>query len=154
MVFKTRKPSHSFSIFKTNRPNNISDRVYKMKFCPTCRNMLYGIDEDAVEGKKTAVMVCRKCSYREPLGDANPIVYEHILREDKTASLTMNPYLKHDPTLEHLANIVCPNADCPSRVGSANPDVVPVKLSEKHLVWMYQCVNCDETWKQNSGLHK
>jgi hypothetical protein len=35
----------------------------------------------------------------------------------------------------------------------AEPDVVPVKINEKQLIWMYQCVNCDMTWKQNSGAN-
>ena len=121
-----------------------------MKFCPACRNMLYGIDEATIDGTKTAVLSCRKCEYTEPLDTNNPVVYEHVLREDKTTRLAINPYLKNDPTLEHLSNIVCPNATCPSRSGNAKPDVVPVKLNDKNLVWMYQCVNCDTTWKQNS----
>lgn len=63
-----------------------------MKFCPACRNMLFGIDEDTVDGKKVAVLSCRKCSYKEAVSDENPLVYEHILREDKTARLVLNPY--------------------------------------------------------------
>lgn len=121
-----------------------------MKFCPSCRNMLYNIDEDTIDGKKTAVMSCRKCEYKEAVSAENPLVYEHILHEDKTSRLVMNPYLKNDPTLDHLSNIVCPNSDCSSRVGSAKPDVVSVKINEKNLIWMYQCVNCDTTWKQAS----
>ena len=120
-----------------------------MKFCPVCRNMLYSIDEDAIDGKKTAVMACRKCEYKEPVSADHPLVYEHVLREDKTSRLVLNPYLKNDPTLDHLSNIVCPNTECPSRSG-AKPDIVPVKINEKNLIWMYQCVNCDTTWKQAS----
>jgi aspartate carbamoyltransferase regulatory subunit len=81
------------------------------------------------------------------------MIYEHVLREDKTTKLVMNPYLKNDPTLDHLSNIVCPNAECPTKTSGAQPDVVPVKINEKQLVWMYQCVNCDTTWKQNSGAN-
>lgn len=121
-----------------------------MKFCPTCRNMLYGIDEDVVDGAKTAVLSCRKCSYRESLNKEHPVVYEHVLHEDKTVRLSMNPYLKNDPTLDHLSNIVCPNKECVSRTGTVTPDVVPVKINEKQLVWMYQCTHCDTTWKQSS----
>jgi hypothetical protein len=113
--------------------------------------MLYGIDEETIEGKRTAVLSCRKCEYKEPLTQENPLVYEHVLREDKTARLVMNPYLKNDPTLDHLSTIVCPNAECPSKSG-ATPDVVPVKINEKNLIWMYQCANCDATWKQSSGF--
>jgi DNA-directed RNA polymerase subunit M/transcription elongation factor TFIIS len=121
-----------------------------MKFCPACRNMLYGIDEEVVDKKRTAVLTCRKCEYKEPITEANPLVYEHILKEDKTNRLLMNPYLKNDPTLDHLSNIICPNIDCTSRTAGATPNVVPVKINEKQLIWMYQCVNCDTTWKQAS----
>jgi DNA-directed RNA polymerase subunit M/transcription elongation factor TFIIS len=112
--------------------------------------MLFGIDEDVVDGKKTAVLTCRKCEYKESVSDDNSMVYEHVLREDKTARLVLNPNLKNDPTLDHLSNIVCPNAECSSRVGNATPDVVPVKINSKNLIWMYQCTNCDTTWKQAS----
>ena len=122
-----------------------------MKFCPVCRNMLYGIDEDVLNGVKTAVLTCRKCSYKEPVSRENPIIYEHSLREDKSVRLVMNPYLKNDPTLDHLTNVICPNEDCPTRTGAANPDVVAVEINEKNLVWMYQCVNCERTWKQSAG---
>ena len=124
-----------------------------MKFCPACRNMLFGIDEDTIDGEKSAVLSCRKCSYKEPLSSENPMVYEHILKEDKTARLVLNPYLKNDPTLNHLSNIECPNKECVSQAKNVQADVVAVKINEKNLVWMYQCVHCDTTWKQASCLH-
>jgi len=120
-----------------------------MKFCPACRNMLFGIDEGVVDGTKSAILSCRKCDYKEPVGADNAMVYEHVLKEDKTARLVLNPNLKNDPTLDHLSNIVCPNSVCPSR-SKAKPDVVAVKINDKTLIWMYQCVNCDTTWKQAS----
>ena len=120
-----------------------------MKFCPLCRNMLYGIEEDVVDGEKTAVLACRKCDYKEPLTRDNPVVYEHILKQDTSDTLILNPYLKYDPTLEHLTNIICPNNSCPTKNTDVKPDVVAVELSEKKLVWMYQCANCDYAWKQN-----
>ena len=119
-----------------------------MKFCPVCRNMLYGIEEDVVGSEKTAVLGCRKCDYKEALTRENPVVYEHILKQDNDA-LILNPYLKHDPTLEHLTNIVCPNRECPTKTTDINPNVVAVEISAKALVWMYQCANCDHAWKQN-----
>ena len=120
-----------------------------MKFCPACRNMLYPIDESVVDGTKTAVFSCNKCEYKEKVDDKNPLVYEHILREDRASTLSTNPYLKHDPTLEHFHNIVCPNTECSSKSG-AKPDVFAVKLDEKKLVWLYGCVNCDTKWEQSS----
>ena len=122
-----------------------------MKFCPSCRNMLYPIDESVIDGTTTAVFSCRKpgCDYKEKIDENNPIVYEHNLREDKATQLVANEYLKYDPVLEHLTNIVCPNKECPSKSG-ATPDVVAVKINEKKLIWLYQCVNCETTWEQSS----
>lgn len=123
-----------------------------MKFCPACRNMLFGIDEETIDGNKTAVLSCRKCSYKEPITAENPLVYEHVLREDKTSRLALNPYLKNDPTLNHLDNIECPNDTCISRSRGVKSDVVAVKINEKNLIWMYQCVHCNASWKQSSGI--
>jgi aspartate carbamoyltransferase regulatory subunit len=75
------------------------------------------------------------------------------LKEDKTAKLINNPYLKNDPTLNHLSNIDCPNKECVSQAKHVQSDVVAVKINEKNLVWMYQCVYCDTTWKQASSIH-
>jgi len=121
-----------------------------MKFCPDFRNILYSIDEDTNDsGEKFAFLSCRKCQYKESLTRENPVVYEHLLREDKSDRLAVNPYLKYDPTLPRFTEIVCPNKECPSKNGQ-KPDVVGVKLDAKELIWMYQCANCDTTWKQNA----
>jgi DNA-directed RNA polymerase subunit M/transcription elongation factor TFIIS len=121
-----------------------------MKFCPVCRNMLYAIDEDTDEtGKKFAVQQCRKCSYKEAITRENPVIYDHSLREDKSVRLAVNPYLKYDPTLPRFKEIVCPNDECPSKSG-ADPDVVGVKIDQTRVIWMYQCANCDQTWKQSA----
>lgn len=123
-----------------------------MKFCKACSNMLYGIDEKEIDGKKMAVLSCIKCDYVEPIDGDSPIVYEHVLKKGTAVSMSMNPYLRHDPTLIHLDNIKCRNDDCPSRSGKTW-DVVAVKTSESKLIWMYQCTNCGETWEQSSRAY-
>lgn len=119
-----------------------------MKFCPSCRNMLYSIDEDETG---SALRSCRKCDYKEPVSRDTPIVYEHVLKDDKVKTLTINPYLKNDPTLPRFTEIPCANDDCPSKKGSKS-DVVGVKIDRINVIWMYQCAVCDFTWKQNSTL--
>lgn len=116
-----------------------------MKFCPACQNMLYSLDEEVDNGKKFAALCCRKCDYKEHLDRNNPIVYEHILREDKSSSLALNPYLKYDPTLPRF-EINCPSKECSGK------EVVGVKLDSKELIWMYQCVACDTIWKQSAVI--
>lgn len=126
-----------------------------MKFCPQCRNMLYGIDEEVVDDVKTAILSCRKkeCNYKEPIDASNPVVYERALRGVNTAALVMNPYLKYDPTLEHLTNVTCPNTECVTHTDkSIELDVVPVEIDSKKLLWMYQCAHCNQTWTQSSRM--
>ena len=122
-----------------------------MKFCPACRNMLYPIDESVVDGTKTAVLSCNKCEYKEKVDDANPIVYEHILREDKVSNLANNQYIEFDETLEHFDNIVCPKTDCPSKSG-AKSDVVAILINRPKLNWLYKCTNCKTAWEQSSRI--
>lgn len=117
----------------------------RMKFCAKCNNMLYAISE--TEGG--AFYSCRKCTYREPITKENPLVYSRSLKESTTANLTINPYLKQDPTLPRFKTIACPNASCPTKSGVPN-DVVGVKIDAVHVTWMYQCAVCDTTWKQNA----
>jgi DNA-directed RNA polymerase subunit M/transcription elongation factor TFIIS len=122
-----------------------------MKFCPACRNMLYPIDESVVDGTKTAVFSCNKCDFKQKIDDANPLVYEHILREDKASHLASNEYLEYDPAIEHLTTILCPNAECPSKSG-AKPDIVAIKTNGPKLIWLYKCANCKTAWEQSSRV--
>ena len=111
-----------------------------MKFCPDCENFLYALEENA-DG---VGFKCRKCPYVESITHANPMVYEHNLKEDKATQLVVNPYLKDDPTLPKLTTAKCPAKDCPSS------DVVAVKLLRVDLIWMYQCTTCGTSWKQSA----
>jgi hypothetical protein len=107
--------------------------------------MLYTIEEDGGAGIK---LKCRKCPYAE---DSPALLYEHNLREDATARLVVNPYLTHDPTLPRFTTIQCPNEECQTRKGGAEPDVVALKIDPVNVVWMYQCAVCSTSWKQESG---
>ena len=115
-----------------------------MKFCPLCRNMLFEI----TESDKSAVLNCRRCEYKEMV--TSSVVYEHKLTSDDAEQYMLNPNLKYDPTLEHFTNIVCPNKECPSITQDQTPDVVAIKLNAEKLIWLYQCSNCNASWKQMS----
>jgi DNA-directed RNA polymerase subunit M/transcription elongation factor TFIIS len=108
-----------------------------MKFCPDCQNFLYVLEEGDGVGFK-----CRKCPYVEKISHANPLVYEHKLKEDRATQLVMNENLEHDPTLPRFTTIRCPTQGCPSN------DVVAVKLSREDVIWMYKCAVCKVAWKQ------
>ena len=113
-----------------------------MKFCDTCENMLYSIEER--DGGAFYTCVTPDCKYEEKITNKTPIVYEHNLRQDMSIQYSMNPYLKLDPTLPRFTTMVCPNKACHVKT----PDVVGVKLDATNVVWMYQCAHCDTTWKQ------
>lgn len=115
-----------------------------MKFCTKCHNMLYEIKVDDGGAKYK----CRACPYEEPIRRDNPIVYEHDLQQDTSIQYSINPYLRHDPTLPRFTNMVCPNSTCPTRGSASN--IVGIKLDATNVVWMYQCVACGETWKQSA----
>ena len=114
--------------------------------------MLFEINEETIDGSKAAVMSCYRCPYKEPVSPENPLVYEHILKEDKTTSLSLNKNWKNDVTLPRFDNIICPNEECPSHARGVQNEVVAVKLNEKNLIWMYQCVHCETSWKQASRV--
>lgn len=112
-----------------------------MKFCKKCKNMLYNIEER----DKIAYFKCRSCAYEEVIKE-NPIVYEHDLQQDTSVQYSINPYIKHDPTLPRFTTMVCPNKTCPTRGGES--DIVGIKLDSVNVAWLYQCAACGVTWKQ------
>jgi DNA-directed RNA polymerase subunit M/transcription elongation factor TFIIS len=114
-----------------------------MKFCRDCNNFLYSIEER----EKKAYLKCRSCPYEEEVTKANPVVYEHDLHQDTSVQYSINPYLKHDPTLPRFTTMLCLNGECPTRArGESN--IVGIKLDAKTVAWLYQCAVCDTTWKQ------
>jgi DNA-directed RNA polymerase subunit M/transcription elongation factor TFIIS len=113
-----------------------------MKFCQQCNNFLYNIEER----DKKAFLKCRSCPYEEEITKQNPVVYEHDLQQDTATQYSINPYLKHDPTLPTFTNLVCPNDACPTHGKASN--IKGIKLDPVNVMWLYQCVACDTTWKQ------
>lgn len=110
-----------------------------MKFCKQCNNFLYSIEER----DKKAFLKCRSCPYEEEVAS---VVYEHDLQQDTSIQYSINPYLKHDPTLPRFTNMTCLNKSCPTRGKDSN--IVGIKLDPVNVLWMYQCAVCDTTWKQ------
>jgi DNA-directed RNA polymerase subunit M/transcription elongation factor TFIIS len=104
--------------------------------------MLYSIEER----DKKAYLKCRSCPYEEEVSKMNPVVYEHDLQQDTSVQYSINPYLKHDPTLPRFTNLVCPNTTCTTQGHESN--IVGVKLDPVNVLWLYQCAACGVTWKQ------
>lgn len=115
-----------------------------MKFCTQCDNMMYNIEER----NGSAFLKCRQCPYEEAITRENPVVYDHDLLQDTSIQYSINPYLKHDPTLPRFANMKCLNVMCATKGKESN--IVGIKLDAKNVIWMYQCAVCDATWKQSA----
>jgi DNA-directed RNA polymerase subunit M/transcription elongation factor TFIIS len=106
--------------------------------------MLYSIEER----EEGAYLKCRLCPYEEQITAENPIVYEHDLQQDTSVQYSINPYLKHDPTLPRFTTMKCVNETCMTRRPGQVSNIVGIKLDVKNVIWMYQCAVCDTTWKQ------
>lgn len=101
--------------------------------------MLYSIEER----ENKAYMKCRNCPYEE---EVQQVVYEHDLQQDTSVQYSINPYLKYDPTLPRFTTMICPNESCATRGKPSN--IVGIKLDPIKVLWLYQCAECDTTWKQ------
>ena len=116
-----------------------------MKFCQKCHNMLYSIEER----EKKAYLKCRSCPYEEEVSQANPVVYEHDIQQDTSVQYSINPYLKHDPTLPRFTNMVCPNEACPTQ--RKESDIVGIS-------WMQQmccgCISVQHAEPRGNNLHE
>jgi DNA-directed RNA polymerase subunit M/transcription elongation factor TFIIS len=117
-----------------------------MKFCAKCDNMMYNIEER--EGH--AYRKCRSpgCDGEEEITKENPVVYDHDLQQDTSIQYSINPFIKHEPTLPRFTNMKCPNPTCATRGKESN--IVGIKLDARNVIWMYQCAVCDATWKQSA----
>ena len=111
-------------------------------FCKKCRNMLH----DYVERDGHLFHKCRACPYEKEVTPDNPVVYEHSLQQDTSIQISINPFMKDADVLPRFNNMVCINETCPTRGGPS--DIVGLKLDAVNAVWLYQCRECDATWKQ------
>lgn len=86
-----------------------------MKFCVKCDNMYYiRVSE---QNQNDLIYYCRKCGYEEDSTTSleSIVVSKTSTSADKSAYLNnINEFTKLDPTLPRVANVPCPNKDCPS----------------------------------------
>ena len=118
-----------------------------MHFCSKCNNMYYlrlaGDNEDQL------IYYCRNCGHEDTtITSANVCVSKTTLkRNEQKYAQTLNEYTKLDPTLPRVTNIVCPNADCPSNVGSAPKEVIYIRYDDANIKYVYLCAACDKIWR-------
>lgn len=114
-----------------------------MRFCDSCGNKFDHVD---------MMEVCKTCGIERPFKPRNldeALVSETNFRSGGSSAgsgITVNKYTVLDPTLPHVNTIRCPKAECPSNMGSKDPDVIYIKTDPAQLKFQYVCVNCNTKW--------
>ena len=128
-----------------------------MKFCDVCDNMLY-IRLEALEagggGGSKLVYFCKNCGNSIDGDDTDTkscIIDTNYIDDQTTYKQFATPYITHDPTLPRVDDIVCPTAECPSRAGTATPEVIYVKYDATNLKFLYHCTRCSTFWKSGGS---
>jgi DNA-directed RNA polymerase subunit M/transcription elongation factor TFIIS len=115
-----------------------------MKFCSHCDNMMYvNVSED-----KKLVHYCKACNNKEVQEDKESFLVISDNKIDDTTKYAqfVNKYLKYDPTLPRVNNIVCPNAECVKKEVDPN-EVIYIKYDTVNMKYLYYCCHCDYFWK-------
>lgn len=114
-----------------------------MKFCEGCDNMLYvNIDEE-----KRLVYYCKSCGFNEVSKDTGSvcIINDNKVNDFAKYAQYINPYLKHDPCLPRVNNVVCPSPACNLPKDAAN-EVIYIKYDPTNMKYIYNCCHCDHFW--------
>lgn len=134
-----------------------------MNFCPECETYLVTKISSNDEPNEILNFVCNNCGYTKNVDISKEPEYKCVFQQNfnmKKIKIDMKniQYLSKDPTLPHVNNIPCPNAQCASNKQSGEAsevlvgekpninDVLYIKLNESDLTFLYQCCNCNQTW--------
>ena len=115
-----------------------------MDFCKLCENMLYIKTED-----NRLFNHCKNCSNSVEIDSNNksiPIIENNYEEENINYHTFINPYIKHDPTLPRVNNIVCPNVKCTKKKNEDN-EVIFIKYDNENMKYLYYCLYCEKFWK-------
>ena len=110
------------------------------------------IEEPAAAAASGGLMlVCKRCSYREPVRGATVVLDMRKPGSDAYNVNLINKYTKFDPTLP-VERMYCPNPRCPSAAaadGSATlVDVCVIRTNYERLEYKFLCPQCDFVWDQ------
>ncbi len=65
--------------------------------------------------------------------------------------MLLNEFTHQDPTLPHVKNIPCPNAECLTKTGAKERDVIYIKYDADNLKYLYICNVCKAQWRSKGG---
>lgn len=114
-----------------------------MKFCDQCQNMLY-VD---INPEKKLRFYCKSCGF-ESIDTSNKsvcIVDDNKISDYTRYSQYINKYLKYDPCMPRVNNIVCPNPDCTKPADKEN-EVIYIKYDGVNMKYLYHCEYCEHFW--------
>ena len=118
-----------------------------MEFCKLCDNMLY-IKREVTDEQDKLINYCKNCSNSVELKSDNKsiLIFENNYEKEKiNYKLFVNPYIKYDPTLPRVNNLVCPNAKC-TKKKNQDKEVIYIKYDNENMKYLYYCVYCEEFW--------
>lgn len=113
-----------------------------MDFCELCDNMLYVKIKD-----ENLINYCKNCNFSQNI-DSNTsriIIENNYEKEQTNYDNTSNSYIKYDPTLPRVNNIVCLNKKC-SKDDKSDNEVIYTKYDNENMKFKYYCVYCDYSW--------
>lgn len=109
-----------------------------MEFCTVCDNLLYlRTDED-----NKLIRYCKNCNFEKQEAQHGLRISKTQYSEDEMLyKYHQNPYLRYDPTLPRVNNIVCPNPSC------QKSQVLYIKYHPEKMLYLYCCDFCGHFWK-------
>jgi hypothetical protein len=116
-----------------------------MKFCEYCENMLY----ITLTPEKDLLYYCKNCDNKvvekKELGSIC-VIDDNKVDDVTKYSQYMNKYIKHDPTLPRVNNIVCTNQQCTKKKDADN-EVIYIKYDFVKMRYLYFCCHCETFFK-------
>jgi hypothetical protein len=118
-----------------------------MKFCPICDNFLYiKLDDD-----QKLVHHCKNCNYSSVNQETGSvcIMDNNYIDDNTNYQQYINRFLKYDPSLPRVNNIICSNPQC-SKAPEQENEIIFVKYDFNDMKYMYHCVYCNQFWKSKT----
>lgn len=115
-----------------------------MKVCSACGNMFVM----RLQPNGDLFWNCLSCGIQEKQ-EGGCLLMETRVQEkaNEGYKILLNEYTRQDPTLPHVDNIKCPNAECPSNTGGGARDVIYMKYDPVNMKFVYVCNKCPMTWR-------
>jgi len=120
-----------------------------MKFCNVCHNVKFISTND----DKNLVYFCSVCGDKE-VADTQKgsvcVIEDNKVDDEILYSQYINKYIKFDPSLPRVNNIVCRNPEC-KRPPNVEPETIYLKYDHINMQYLYYCCHCDFFWKQDKN---